>query len=360
MIRKLYEPDLPQNERRSHAQLAVELTKRKAYKECMGIGGCRGAIEGGHVIPRSWLRKICDEEGQVQVFSTLPLLVFRKDMDSQPCFPISEHLNNAFVGSFTCRRHEEMFGPIDDPEPDLSGHRSLNLMLYKPIIATLWGHKLLLRQAEAKLTEVPQSELFQAEVKLHRQQVIGLEYYKQQTERCLSPQTCKNCRGGRCKVIGHTVFHVPGEPALAVSDFSDGIRTRTNPRFNSVEYIMNWGMTVLPHSKGHKVIFHHFIEEERIAKPIGQLLSRWQGKKLQGEISYRILKSFERIAISPRRWEQFGETRRSAMLGVFANEVPDIGFGILEDVRRWERDRFKPDMPAPNPHQINLFNPNKR
>ena len=326
----------------------------------MGTGGCQGQVEGGHVIPRSWLRKICDEKGQVRVFATLPLVIFTRYKDDQLWVPKLEHVNNAFVGSFTCRRHEEMFSPIDNPEPDLSQCRNLNLMLYRSIVATLWRHKLFLLQAEAIMVEVPQSERFQFEVELHRQQVMGLEHYKRRAERCLRPETCKNCRGGKCKEIGHKIFHIPGEPALAVSDFSNGIMTRINPRFNSMEYIMNWGMTVLPHSRGHKVIFHHFIEEERIAEPVGQLLSRWQGKKLQGEISYWMLKSFENLAINPGIWERFGESRRQAMLDVFTNEMPDLGFGSMERVQKWERDRFKPDMPAPNPHQINLFNPSKR
>ena len=80
-------------------------------------------------------------------------------------------------------------------------------------------------------------------------------------------------RCGKCKVIAHKVFHILGEPAIAVSDFSDGIRKRENPRFNSVEYIVNWGMTVLPLNKGHKVIFHHLVEEESIIEPMSQYLS---------------------------------------------------------------------------------------
>ena len=360
MIQKLYEPDLPQIERNRIAQIAVELTKRKAYRECLGVGQHSGAVEGGHVTPRSWLRKICDENGKVRAFAKLPINVFGAGLKEGDNFPFSDHLNNILVGSFTCRNHEEMFGPTDNPEMDLSDSKVLNLLVYKPIMASLWQHKLLLQQAEAQLAEVPNSEPFQNEVELHRQQVLGLEHYKQLTEGCLSPQSCLNCKGGKCKIIGHKVFHIPGTPALAVSDFSNGIRTRINPRFRSVEYIMNWGMTVVPQSKGHKVIIHHFIEEEEFNIPVGQLLAQLQGKRLQGEISNWILKSFDNIAISPARWEQFGESRRRAMLDVFTNEMPDIGFGSMERVQRWERDRFKPDMPAPNPHQINLFNRNKR
>ena len=253
-----------------------------------------------------------------------------------------------------------MFGPTDNPDMDLTDIGILNLLVYKPIIAGLWQHRLLLQRAEAQLAEVPERELFQMEVKLHRQQVFGLEYYKQLTEGCIKPQTCRKCKGGKCRVIGHKTFHIPGKPALAVSDFTNGIRRRENPRFRSVEYIMNWGMTVLPHSEGHKVIFHHFIDEEDMNVPVGQLLTQLQGKKLQGEISYWILKSFENIALNPSRWEQFGPSRRKAMLDVFSNELMDIGFGSVERIEKWERERFKPETPAPNPHQINLFNPNKR
>ena len=360
MIRRLYEPDLPQNERSRIAQIAVDLTKRKAYRECLGVGQCKGGVEGGHVIPRSWLRKICNDNGEVRVFSKLPLNVFKSHMDNGLDFPVLEHVNNVLVGSFTCRAHEEMFAPIDNPDVDLSDCGNLNLLLYKAVMAGLWQHKLFLQQAEAELAEVPQSDLFQLEAKLHRQQVMGLEHYKQLTEGCINPQTCRKCKGGKCRVIGHKIFQIPGQPALAASGFSDGIRTKINPRFRSAEYIMNWGITVLPHSEGHKVIFHHFTEDEDISVSVGQLLSQLQGKKLQGEISYWILKSFEDIAISPARWEQFGQSRRQAMLDVFSNEIPDIGFGDMGKIEKWERDRFRPETPASNPHQINLFNPNKR
>ena len=359
MIQRLHSPELPQNERNRIVQRAVDFTKRKAYKECLVQGECKGPIVGGHLIPRAWLKSICDENENVRAFAELPINVFGADCGENH-FPVPDHINNVFVGSFTCRRHEEMFSPIDDPDPDLTDYRNLNLMLYKPILATLWRQKLLLQMAQDSLAEVPQREPFQFEVRLQQQRIKGLEYYKRQVERCLSPQTCRRCRGGKCKVIGHKIFHIPGEPALALSDFSDGVMERRNPRFNSVERIMNWGMTVLPLSRGHKVIFHHFIEEESIAEPVGQMLSRLQGKKLQGQISYRILKSFEHLAISAARWEQFGKRRRSAILDVFLNEIPDIGFGTMEEILKWEKDRFKPDLGAPNPNQLNLFNPDKR
>lgn len=358
MIRRLHTPELPENERKRIVQRAVDLTKRKAYKECLVQGECKGPIVGGHLIPRAWLKSISNEDENVRAFAKLPLNMFGAGHE-QDHSPVLDHINNVFVGSFTCSRHEKIFNSIDDPDPDLTAYRNLNLMVYKPILASLWRHKLLLQMAQDNLAEVPQSELFQFEVRLQQERINGLRYYKRQVERCLSPQTCHNCKDGKCKVIGHKIFHIPGEPALAVSDFSDGIMRRENPRFNAKWLITNWGMTVLPLSKGHKVIFHHFTDEERIREPVGQLLSRLQGKKLQGQISYWILKSFENLAINPERWERFGK-RRLAILDVFQNEIPDVGYGTMEKMLKWERDRFKPDLSAPNPNQLNLFNPDKR
>ena len=358
MIRRLYAPELPQNERNRIVQRAVNLTKRKAYKECLVSGECEGPIVGGHLIPKSWLKRVFDDQGNVMAFAQLPLNVFKEDREEE-LFPVLDHINNVLVGSFTCSKHEKVFRPIDDPNPDLTDYKNLNLMVYKSILATLWRQKLFLQQAQDSLAQAPQTELFESQAKLQHQRIYGLEYYKRQVEECLSPQTCHNCKDCQCKVIGHKIFDIRGNPALAVSGFCDGIMTRINPRFNSIERIVNWGMTVLPLSKGHKVIFHHFTEEESFAEPVGQLLSHLQGKELQGRISYWILKSFENLAINPHRWKQFGE-RRLAMLDVFHNEIPDVGFGTMGQIQRWDEDRFKPELPASNPNQLNLFHPNKR
>ena len=360
MICKLNDPDLPQSERNRISQIFVELTKRKAYRHCLAPGQCKGFVVGGHVIPRSWLRRISNHEGEVRVFSKLPVNPFNPYPEEGPWFPTVEHFNNAFVGAFTCQEHEKMFFPVDTLEPDLGDSKTLNLLVYRPIIAALWRQRLLLQSAQAALAEVPESESFLAMVRLQRQRLIGLEHYKQETERCLHPERCRKCDGGKCKAIGHRVFHLSGDPAIAASDFSDGIRTRINPEFGLVDNIVNWGITVLPLDKGHKAILHHFIEEEDIIEPMSKRLSGLHGRKLQREISYRMLKSFENIAIDPMRWKQLGKNRRRAIREVFASEMPDIGFGSIDTVAKWERERFRRGIPIPNPNQINLFNPNKR
>ena len=357
MVQELHMPDLPENERKRIAQRATDLTKRKAYKECLAIGECEGPIVGSHSIPRAWLRKICDNDGKVRVFEKLPLNPFRANNDT---YPVLNHLNSVSVGYFTCERHERLFSRIDDPNLDVCDSGNLNLLVYRPILETLWTQNLLMQQARAKLAEAPQNELFEKEVGLQNQRIAGLRHYKKRIEGCLDPKTCHHCEGGKCRVVGHKTFHIPGEPALAVSGFSDGIRTRANARFNYVQHLMNWGMTVLPLSNGHMVIFHHFIDEEKIIEPLGRMLSHLHGKKLQGQISYWTLKSFEQLAISPSRWEQFGRHRRSAMLDVFYNEMPDVGFGDMEQIQKWDKDFFNPNPLAANYNQLNLFNPEKR
>ncbi len=359
MIRELYQPNLSENERKRISQIGIDQTKRKAFRSCQAIGQCERPIVGGHVIPRSWLKKICDDNGKVCVFSRLPLNPFRWSSEEETNIAIMEHINNAFVGSFTCQKHEALFSSVDNPEPDLSDYRNLNLMVYKPIIASLWQEKLILQSVQAELAEVPESELFQSMLRLQRHRVMGLTHYKRETEQCLHPETCRRCKGGKCKVLGHKVFHIPGEPVVACSSFSDGIRTIINPVSRVVQKIVNWGMTILPITDGHKVIVHHFIEEENIIEPMGRLLSRLQGDKLHREIPHQMLKYFENIAISPMRWDQIGGKRRRAIMDFFIDEMPNVGIGSVDRLDKWERDKFVPDRPIPNPNQINLFNPNK-
>ena len=348
-MRKLYQPDLPENQKRHIRQVLTDKTKIDRYKECLAAGEHKGAIVEGHLIPRSWLRKI-DLDGKVIAFMTLPIALTQ--------IPQLVGIWVFNTGSFTCKEHENLFRPVDDPGVDLSDLRNLNLSVYKAIIATLWRQKLIFRAYESMLAETPDDEVFQAYLNMYRQQAIGLEHYKREVERCLNPQNCRWCNGRECKIVAHKVLHIRGEPILAVSDFTSGIRTKVNPMRRTVDYIANWGLTVLPTEKGHTVALHYFREERDIVEPTVEQLSRLQGRQLQAMVSCLILDSLENIAISPAAWLKFGK-RRQAMVDRFRSEIPDIGFGSAERIAKWERDRFDPHPTPPNRHQLNLFSTRK-
>lgn len=348
-MRKLYQPELPENQRRHILQLITDKTKIARYKECLVAGEHQGAIVEGHLIPRSWLRKI-DLEGKVMAFMTLPIA------QTPPPQLVGSGVCN--TGSFTCGEHENFFRPVDDPDADLSDLRNLNLLVYKAIIATLWRQKLLLGGYESALDETPDNEMFQEHRHIIRQHIIGLRHYKREVERCLNPQNCRWCNGRECKTVAHKVLHIRGEPILAVADFTSGIRTEVNPVRGTVRKA-NWGLTVRPSEKGHTVALHYFREERAIVEPTVEQMSRLQGRHLHAMVSCLIVDHLENIAISPATWSNFGK-RRQAIVDRFRSEIPDIGFGPAERIAKWERDRLDPHPTPPNRHQLNLFSTRNR
>lgn len=357
-MRELFQPKLPESQKRHILQVLTEKTKIDRYKECLAVGEHEGSIVRGHLIPHAWLRKI-SLEGEVMAFMTLPI-VGTKALEGDGSFGLQPVSANTFNRRcFTCKKHEVLFHPIDIPDADLFDLRNLNLLVYKSIIATLWSQKLLMRSEEAALSETPENEMFKFGARLYSQSAIGLEYYKRQVERCLDPQTCSRCEGRECKTLAHKVLHIRGEPALAVSDFTSGARRRDDYTHGTITHLANWGLTVRPDAKGHTVVFHYFREEQGILQPDIEQLSRLQGRHLQEKVSCLILDHFENIAISPAVWERFGR-RRNAILERFYNEVPNIGFGSAEQIAKWERDRFDPHPTPPNLRQLNLFSTKMR
>ena len=356
-MRHLSRPSLPENEKRRYIQDLLEKSKRRNYKEC--LVSCKAAqsehvkkIVKGHLVPRSWLEKISTDD-HVYVFATHSVNLYHEQGSEIPKY---EHINNALVRYFTCKDHEEFFFCADNAVADLSDLKIPNRMAYKAIIGQLWLERLLQRGYREISASSPQDEVLKRQVHLHSQNVIGLSYYKKEIERCLSPEQCGRCRGRSCRVVGHKVIRMRGEPTVSVSQFCQGSRTRIRYAERQVENIANWGVTVLPNDKGHVAIFHYFLEEEDIVGPTFEYISGLNGRKREAAVSELILKSFENIAISPNMWDHIGK-RKEAIRSAFYDNMPDIGFGSEEQLLKWEKERLHPARfeRVPNPNQINLF-----
>lgn len=357
MVRELYRPELPDNEKNRILQLHVEFSKIKRYKKCLvGVDDNHGGpVVRGHLIPRSWLQRISSAD-HVMVIVSQPVNL--RNISSTAPF-IEIHINNALVRHFTCLEHEKIFYPTDNVDADLTDLGNLNLMAYKAVMGQQWLEKLLAQAFRNISSESPMDEVFRLQARLHTQNSIGLKYYKRQIERCLNPQNCRRCMGGPCKTVGHRVMHVKGEPTLAVSQFTSGSRSRWRPIERQIEHIANWGITVLPTAKGHTAVLHYFLEEESVVQADFGHIHRLQGRKRESAISELIIKSCENVALSPAWWEQIG-SRRNAIEAMFTGNMPDIGFGSFEQIMKWESDRFEPNRSIVNPNQINLFRQTRR
>ena len=336
----------------------MDKSKRRRYKECLVTGDHEGKIVKGHLVPEAWLRKIATDD-HVYVFATHSVNL--KDMYSEQGneIPKLEHVNNALVRYFTCRKHEENFYDTDKTEPDLSNPKILNLMAYKAIIGQQWLESLLMQAHKEAYHEWPDDEVLKYQKRLNSQNVKGLSHYRRQIERCLDPRSCKICKGVACKVVAHKVRHISGKPTLSVSEFCSGARTRIRPIEGAIEYIANWGLTILPTDRGHVAILHYFFEEEEIMAPTIKDVTLLNGRRLESALSELILKSLENIALRPSMWDGIGR-RREAIRTMFDDNMPDIGFGSSDQLWKWEMNRLAPNRRIVNPNQINLFRETKR
>ena len=358
-MRRLFRPNLPENEKRRHIQEIIDRSKRRNYKKCLVEGEHDGKIVKGHLIPKSWFGKIAKDD-HVYVFATHSANLNDLYSDYWDVgVPKLEHINNALVRYFTCEKHEKDFFTVDSTEPDCSAPKVLNLMAYKALIGQFWLENLMWHAYRELSAGSPSDEVFRLQKRLFLQNVIGLRHYKKQIERCLDPDSCRRCKGRSCKLVAHEVITLRGEPSVAVSGFSSGVRSVVRPLEREVGHIANWGMTVLPNDKGHVVIFHYFPDERDLIGDDFEIISRLQGRKRESAISQGILQYFENIAISPDMWEQIGK-RRKSIQKMFGETMPDVGFGSSEQIRKWEDRRLGPKVPIPNPNQINLFRKTKR
>ena len=346
----LHIPDLTENERKAIAQMLTDKTKPHQYKECLINGEHKGQIVKGHLIPRSWFTEI-SVQSKVMMIVEPPINLFWTQRDHA----ISVGIGDATTGFFTCEEHEKLFFPIDAKDPDLSNARNLALMMYKAVISQLWSQKLMKKAYESILHETPNNEPAQIILWNHKERERGLTVYKKKIEQCLNPVSCMKCTGKECQSIGHKVWHITGAPAIAASQHMDGIRARINPYRGTVQRIVNWGLTVLPTSKGHAVILHYYKDEERYLYTLFEKLFNAQGKNLQSELSILMLDYCENIAISPSHWERLGARRQQAIVERFWTEMPDFGFGTMGQIAKWERDRLSPEKYVPNMRQLNLF-----
>ena len=359
-IIRLHQPELPENELKRIAQVLTDKTKLKAYRQCMVGEEHKAPTVGGHLIPESWLKKICANR-RVVMFVSHPIGLF-KGLELAPdeySVPVQKpHISNATKRQFTCQLHECLFSLCDSPKPDTKKLEVLNLMAYKAILAQLWDQRLSEKAVLAALKETPDNEVFQVLTELSQKCVIGLKHYKGQVEQCLHPDQCCRCNGGQCRVISHVVRHIPGIPTLAVSEFTSGDRTIVDVH-QRIQYMTQWGLTVFPIERGHTAVLHYFPEESGVSCLMDQTVTDFRslnGKRLQAMLSALILGSCENFAISPTIWEKFGPKRRYAIMQRYKTDMPYTGIGTMEQIARGEIRRFMQTEPLPPNHQqLNLF-----
>lgn len=358
MGRSLSLSDMPENQRNALLQIITDKTKIDAYQECLISGSdCSDKIVKGHLIPMGWLRVIA-EDNQTIAFAKSSAHTFRYVEAEHPV--TKRAIKQTLIGRFSCEKHEQIFFPVDQKEPDITDTTNLNLLLYRGIIDKMWGQRRLVRAWDALLNEAPNDKAVRVIADTFRHNCTDLSHYKAQVERCLFPKKCATCNYGskQCANIVHKTRELRGDPVLAVAQFSDGGRTRI--LYDGEEQITaNCGITIFPTSSGHTVVEHYFAEE----KPIwGKENSLWpnlqtkSGKELEETVSMLALDYCENIAMNPKHWDKFGKKRQLAVRERFT-ATTDTPFGSLEKMQRQAERQLPTELPkyVPNRRLLNLF-----
>lgn len=353
---------LQEGERRRLQQLFLTKTKPQALKRCLAFDAYHSQTVAGHVIPRSWLKGIAEDDGVVAFGSRRLRPNGTSDSDANPAHSTDvrlEAISTATTRHFTCATHEKLFFDADKPEPDTNDLRVLNLMAYRAVISQLWT-EIVVHDAEAALLEqYPEDQLASIQAEHRTRTARDLNFYKRQLEQCLRPDLCTKCDGRRCKVIAHIVRHIRGDPTVAVCQFSDGLRSEAIDDAGHRRRLTNWGLTVVPTPTGHTVIFHYFWNDRGLSPLLEDAISKYKsltGKPLQEFVSIEILDYTEGFAINPQMWAKFGAKRRDAILQRFLSEMPFIGVGTEDEIEKYYAEVMSGTRPRPmNPRQLNLF-----
>lgn len=344
--------DMSENRRRELFQILTDKTKPDAYQECLvSVSDCEGSeVVRGHLIPNAWLRVIA-EDSHVMAFVKTPFHRFRGE-EGEIVQVTRRGINQTLTGMFSCKKHEQIFYPVDQRDLDITNTTNLNLLLYRGIIAQMWTQRLAARAWNDFSKEVPIADMDRLVADMHRRNSLGLFYYKAQVENCLFPEKCKTCNYGskRCVKIVHKTRKLSGDPVLAVAEFPQGSRAID---------IANCGITIFPTSGGHTVIEHCFTEEEGIwgkGNPLWPNLQSKSGKALEEAVSMRVLDYCENIAMNPTHWDKFGKKRQDA-IRARATETMPTPFNSPERMQQqatWPLRAPLSDY-APNRRLLNLF-----
>lgn len=354
--------DRLKNRRRELLQIITDKTKIDVHRECLvSVSECEdNKVVRGHLIPMAWLRVIA-QDNKIMAFAKVPVHTFRDEEGEEFLLPVTKReIKQTLIGRFSCQKHEQIFFPVDQREPDITDSTNLNLLLYRSIIAQMWAQRRMVRAWDAFVNEAPNDEVAKIIANTYRDNCTGLSHYKAQVERCLFPKKCAACNYGskRCENIVHKIRELRGAPVLAVAQFSDGGRTRI--LYDGEEQITaNCGITIFPTSTGHTVVEHYFMEEKLIWEKENSLwpnLQKKSGKYLEETVSLLAMDYCENIAMNPKHWDKFGKKRQIAIRRRFTETI-DTPVGTLERLQRQAERQLPTPLPeyVPNRRLLNLF-----
>ena len=298
--------------------LFLDETAPGKLRECQVSDGCSNPAVKGHLIPRSYMKRLTGISSEMCVFST-----YRFGAGRPPkSFPMSADIGMATTAFFTCQEHEALFQAVDEirnitRKPD---QKTMNAMCYRNLIHQRWQEKLWARASEnvdAKLRMPKQREI----ARIMRADAERLLQLQQNLEQCLLDSDPHTCSYDKCRTIEHMVWVADGPPVLAAAQFRIGANYDRDGL---------WGMTLIPMENGSAFCLH--FPKYLGTKPLEMAFEGTTNvKRMHGRtITRAILSCCMNVVFSKESWESLTEEERSAV--VRSMNIPSVDANLSVDL----------------------------
>ena len=284
-------------------------TQPEMHKLCQAGGTCDGDIVKGHLIPRSYMRRMTSSS-QVKVFTK-----HRFGRTSKK-FPMRAAISEAATGYFTCRKHEQIFQPADQVAitDDMPSQRILDLMAYREILHARWWMQLYAKASDrvADLFGFEKQRIIANKVRSDEPRLIDIQ---------MRIEESFESKADNPRPLTHLVLSSRGKPVLVAARFGIGQEA-------SIE---QWGMTIVPNDD-HNALCLHFAPEMGTTAIDLALPSLARGRtEISGEeITRAILSCCDDVVFSEESWDNLTDKEREHVLRAFGQsgnqlyEGPDL------------------------------------
>ena len=277
-------------------------TNPAKLKECQVADGCSKQAVQGHLIPRSYMKRLPGNSSEMCVFTR-----YRFGAGRPPTsFPMAADRGVATTAFFTCHEHEALFYDADKinhitVKPK---QKTLNAMCYRNLIHQRWQEKLWAQASEIvdRRLGMPKQR---AIARLMRADASRLLPLQRALESCLLNPDCKDCAHDECRTMEHMVWAAEGPPVIAAAQFRVGAN---NDRDGL------WGMTLIPAENCNALCLH--FPKKLGTKPLDMAFDGTANvKKMHGRtITRAILSCCTNVVFSKESWEGLTNEERSAVV----------------------------------------------
>ena len=298
-------------------------TEKHQYQRCLVNNNCttQQPVIGGHAIPKNYMQRLPGSN---------TMRVFTKHRFGRPekKLPMKQGINDATVGYFTCKPHDDMFQDVDllADITAMPKQHTMDLMCYRNILYSRWWMHLF---AQA-------SERARCEHAAERQYEIAKSLQTDDPFMLASQMAIERAVGlgeGPLRSYDHIVLSSHGKPMLAAAVFGV-LKGRTNGATHETsDELGQWGLTLVP---GHdtNTLFLHFPADTgtQVINMVLPSLARGRSRVPGKEVTRAILSSCGDVVFSEDSWSSLPSHERADVISAMTSHSP---------IDNWTTDIFK-------------------